>query len=324
MSIYQNAINSIQIGVEDYTANNPKRNISAIRNIIAGILLLYKEKLLRLSPAEHPELLIQQESKRISDGETVKYVLSNQESKNTVNAKTIRKRFEDYNVYVEWQRFNTAIMLRNDIEHYYTIESQDVIKEIIASSFVLINDFVTHELEEDPRVIFGRDTWQILLDANEVFLAEKKVCLDSLAQEDWEYDMVNDNLTHIRCEECSSSLVLLDENKIDDANYPDIPLKCRQCHHEFEFSSIIEEFVAKALYYESYTAIKDGGESPTDTCISCGMETYIIEEARCINCGYEMKYTECTVCNTSLSMQDQRNKGLCNYHQHLHEKAMAE
>lgn len=324
MSIYQNAINSIQIGVEDYTANNPERNISAIRNIIAGILLLYKEKLLRLSPAEHPELLIKQNTNRISEAGNVSFIASTRINNKTVNIGTIKDRFGDFDVKVEWDRFDSAVTLRNDIEHYYTKEPQGVIKEIIASSFVLINDFVTHELEEDPRVIFGRDTWQILLDANEVFLAEKKVCLDSLAQADWEYDMVNDNLTHIRCEKCSSSLVLLDENKIDDANYPDIPLKCRQCQHEFEFSSIIEEFVSKALYYEFYTAIKDGGEPPTDTCVSCGMDTYIIEEGCCINCKYEIEYMECTVCHTPLSLQEQINDGLCDYHQNRYETVMTE
>jgi hypothetical protein len=45
MSILQNAIDSIQVGVEDYNQEDERRNASAIRNIFAGILLLYKERL---------------------------------------------------------------------------------------------------------------------------------------------------------------------------------------------------------------------------------------------------------------------------------------
>ena len=60
MSIIQNAIDSIQIGVEDFQSVDDRRSVSAVRNIAAGILLLYKEKLCQLSPDDNKELLIKQ------------------------------------------------------------------------------------------------------------------------------------------------------------------------------------------------------------------------------------------------------------------------
>lgn len=51
-SIKNNAVLSIRLAVEDYKTGDPVRTISALRNITAGILLLYKEKLLRLSPPD--------------------------------------------------------------------------------------------------------------------------------------------------------------------------------------------------------------------------------------------------------------------------------
>ena len=45
MSILQNAIDSIIIGVEDYDNSDKKRLLSATRNIYAGVLLLLKSKL---------------------------------------------------------------------------------------------------------------------------------------------------------------------------------------------------------------------------------------------------------------------------------------
>jgi hypothetical protein len=49
-SLFDNAIQSIQIGIEDYEANEPKRALSAVRNFYAGTLLLAKEVLVRAVP----------------------------------------------------------------------------------------------------------------------------------------------------------------------------------------------------------------------------------------------------------------------------------
>ena len=56
--LFNNAIDSIKIGVEDYYSEDSRRSISAVRNIFAGFLLLYKTKLCDLSPDDRKELLI--------------------------------------------------------------------------------------------------------------------------------------------------------------------------------------------------------------------------------------------------------------------------
>ena len=50
ISLFANAIESIQIGVEDLLKNDDRRVLSAVRNVHAGVLLLCKEKLRQLSP----------------------------------------------------------------------------------------------------------------------------------------------------------------------------------------------------------------------------------------------------------------------------------
>ncbi len=52
MDLLANAIESIRLGVEDYEDGSHPRLLSALRNIHAGILLLYKEALRRLSPQD--------------------------------------------------------------------------------------------------------------------------------------------------------------------------------------------------------------------------------------------------------------------------------
>jgi hypothetical protein len=49
-TILKNAVQSIQIGLEDYRDTDARRLLSAVRNFQAGILLLCKEQLRRLSP----------------------------------------------------------------------------------------------------------------------------------------------------------------------------------------------------------------------------------------------------------------------------------
>ena len=44
-SLFSNAVASIRMGVEDFRQQDPDRDISAVRNFYAGVLLLAKEAL---------------------------------------------------------------------------------------------------------------------------------------------------------------------------------------------------------------------------------------------------------------------------------------
>jgi hypothetical protein len=54
-TLFDNAIESIQLGIEDYEANDAKRPLSAVRNFYAGVLLLAKEVLVRAAPNANPK-----------------------------------------------------------------------------------------------------------------------------------------------------------------------------------------------------------------------------------------------------------------------------
>jgi hypothetical protein len=45
MDLLNNAVESIQVGIEDYEAGTPARLRSCVRSIHAGVLLLFKERL---------------------------------------------------------------------------------------------------------------------------------------------------------------------------------------------------------------------------------------------------------------------------------------
>ncbi|MDF1835807.1 MAG: hypothetical protein P1U62_13140, partial [Alteraurantiacibacter sp. bin_em_oilr2.035] len=46
------------MGVEDFRQQDPDRDISAVRNFYAGVLLLAKEALIRAAPKADPALVI--------------------------------------------------------------------------------------------------------------------------------------------------------------------------------------------------------------------------------------------------------------------------
>jgi len=57
-NLLKNAITSLELGIDDYFSKKENRVFSSVRNLYAGILLMYKSKLLDLCPAGTDEVLI--------------------------------------------------------------------------------------------------------------------------------------------------------------------------------------------------------------------------------------------------------------------------
>ncbi len=315
MSIFQNAIDSIQVGIEDYNNSDDRRSVSAVRYISAGILLLYKEKLCQLSPEGNKELLIKQNIRPVQNDSGD--ICFEGKGRKTVDVQSIKERFNSLNVTVDWGRFDEINKLRNDLEHYYTVKSPDAVREIVAKSFLLIRDFLHDTLKLDPHETLGEEAWSTLLELSEVYSAEEKACKISLDALDWKYDSVAASLKHLRCNNCHSSLI---QAHYPDDIYPTINLKCKSCGDEFCFDDVVEQCIDDLLAGEAIVAVMDGGESPYDTCYECNRGTYIHSEECCVACGYEMEYTNCIRCEAPLGIEDQFNEGMCSYCQHLWEK----
>src|ERR1700692_2213685 len=133
-SILKNAVQSIQIGVEDFQSPDPRRALSATRNIMAGVLLLFKEKLRVMSPKDSDEALIKQNliPKYGPNGA----VVFKGEGKKTVDVQQIKDRFKSLDIVVDWSTFDKISKIRNNIEHYLVTESANAIKELVADSFL--------------------------------------------------------------------------------------------------------------------------------------------------------------------------------------------
>jgi len=319
MSIIENAIDSIQMGIEDYKNIDIRRNASAVRNISAGILLLYKEQLCRLSPEYDNELLIKQNIRPILDDEG--NIIFQGKNHKTVDVQSIKDRFKSLKISVDWARFDEINKLRNELEHYYTSVSSEVVREIIAKSFLLIRDFIVKYLDGDVKELLGEESWSTFLNVSDVYMAEEKDCIDSINTIDWKYETVKKSLINLNCDECYSSLIeVLYSNDI----YPNITLHCKVCDNTFNFHDTLEECIDHTLAKEAYIAATQGGEVPYDTCPQCDKDTFILSENCCVLCEYTMSYNNCTNCNDTLGLEDQLNEGLCDYCQYKYDKHMSE
>ena len=67
-NLFENAVQSLQLGIEDSQSNDPKRALSAVRHFYSGTLLLAKEILIREAPLADPDDILTSRYKPVPDG----------------------------------------------------------------------------------------------------------------------------------------------------------------------------------------------------------------------------------------------------------------
>nr|VFK51262.1 MAG: hypothetical protein BECKTC1821F_GA0114240_100118 [Candidatus Kentron sp. TC] len=308
MSIRKNAIDSIRIGMEDFHSEKEGRHISAVRNIVAGLLLLYKEKLRLLSPEGDPELLIKQYVLPKLDADGNLFFVGR--DRKTVDVQQIKKRFEGLNVHVDWKCFDDINKIRNDIEHYYTSESRDAIREALSKSLLLIRNFITKNLHEDPLELLGSECWNSLLKVAKVYKKEEKECKATLEAVDWKHEMQSKCIRDIRCSKCGSSLIRTDH----EGKYtPSMDFRCASCGNKFAAEDAMEACVAEYFWIDPYIAMKEDEEPRYGTCPNCQKETFILADDICLACESSRNYKECEGCGASLKLDEQDLGGFCTF-----------
>lgn len=290
-SIKNNAVLSIRLAVEDYKTGDPVRTISALRNITAGILLLYKEKLLRLSPPDSDEVLIKTKIlPKMHDGKLV-FVGS---GTHTVDTDQIEKRFESLGIKADWKRTKSIIKLRNDIEHYRSDQPPSVMREVIGTAFFIINEFCWNELDVAPYDLFGADVWEVFLE-EEKFLSALRASIDDANQQiQWIRPEMREVADHFTCTGCGSTLLRVNDSQV---HYESLVFQCLTCRHDNAFDDLIGNALNDAYYSECYFSFKDTGEYYLEDCDNCFNHSFIPSEGHCVVCGHK-PYEVCEVCES--------------------------
>lgn len=305
-SLLQNAADSIRLGVEDFESGEAARLISAARNLHAGVLLVYKEKLRRLSPEESEEVLLKQ--RIVPAWDTNGHLIFKGEGQKTVDIQDIKNRFKGLEIIIDTTRLDRVTKVRNEIEHYYTNSGTDAVRGIIAESFVLFRDFVRAELNEDPRQLIGEEAWEAMTSIKEVYDKERDECVKAIEDFEWTASELQEAALETTCKECGSSLI---EPK-NDRRRPDV--ECRSCGKVYFFEEFAERALAEGIDHHRH--IKDGGEAIVVICPNCSQETYHYELGMCVSCEESVDH-ECRMCGGTILPEELDDDNMCGYCRHV-------
>ncbi len=312
MDLVTNAIESIQVGVEDYQAGPRPRLLSAVRNVHAGILLLYKEALRRASPEGRNDVLMMAKivPSRDACGKVVFIGVGNK----TVDAQQIKERFEALGIETDWKRFERINKARNDVEHLYPRLDQKGLEGLISDSFLLVRDFIAKELHDDPLALLGEKTWQAMLGVTDVYQQEKEECQRLVNEANWPTPVLREGVLDLSCPACSGDLL----KPAEDSSH-EITLQCISCGEEQSPESYVPKALASALSGEAYIAMTDGGDPPIARCPECGERAFLTEEWRCVLCGAEPE-SKCARCGNSIPVEELDSSPFCGYCEYVMNK----
>jgi len=320
-SLFENAIASIRMGVEDFRQQDHDRDISAVRNFYAGLLLLAKEALIRAAPDADPHHVIGAKLKPVPDGQGG--IEMAQVGHSTIDFQQIGERAKDFGITLDHKALNALNTIRNDMEHHYTSESATAIRAAISKGFPVAASLF-RQIEEDPVALLG-EAWATMLETKELYDQELREARATLDKIKWHSPSITSEV--IKCGDCQSELVEQVEPDNESQNYAQ--LRCKTCGQVVDMGDAIEQAIEKAHGAETYVRYKEAFEDgPIYRCPACDRSTLLEGDDGCANCGEALDFTaECFRCGTDISIQDYLDgldEGLCSYCSHMKEKIMRE
>ena len=317
MSLLDNAVGAIQIAIEDYRSNDNRRVHAAIRNLHAGILLLCKVKLQRLSPDGSDEVLLKQMIMPHTEVDgSITWVGA---GKKTVDQQAIKERFKAIKVPLEWDKLDNIAKIRNNIEHYYFSGTPQQAKEAFADACIVIRQIIMDVLHEEPAKMLGADYWSELYENKLIFDRELKACRTSLAPITW-LEGAGDIPANIECPSCGSKLIC--QLDAQNANQHEAKFRCTVCAEIADTEELVVHVLGEVYGADMYLAAKDGGDDPIEPCPECGLETYVVGLGACAMCEFSVPdNANCSVCGGGLTAHDYyEHNGLCSYHAYVAER----
>ena len=135
-----------------------------------------------------------------------------------------------------------------------------------------------------PIAILGKKTWQILLEANKVFIDEHQRCMKSFHTVIFSSPTLARAIFLCTCPSCGSSLIMqLHEENADEHS---IQLLCSACGAVHGRDDIFEVAIMKEMEVDNYISFNEKGEMALHLCPECNRQSYIISESRCALCGF--------------------------------------
>jgi DNA-directed RNA polymerase subunit RPC12/RpoP len=313
--LFKNALASIQLGIEDYQSNDPRRSISAVRNFYAGVLLLGKQCLLGAVPDADPMEVLASKFVPVPDGHGG--VVHEPQGYRTIDLSELQQRFKHFGLNWPDGDVRSLQKLRNDFEHYHSAAPKDVIRQAIAACFPTIQGFFAI-LEIEP-VEALQEAWRVMLEESAFFKKQKEEADCTFGKIPWSGRLSNTG--GYECPSCGSSLIRQVRQDNDDP--ASIEGRCVACGKSLTAEETVGMIVAAEFGVDDYVSVKDGDEPVIHDCLECWNPTYVSngEINGCLLCGYEVD-GECARCMTPLDITNLSadNSSLCSYCGHVMSK----
>lgn len=285
--LLQNAVDSIQIGVEDYQSADPRRGMSAARNFFSGILLLAKRALVSAAPGSDPRLVLAARTRPVSDGsDGVKYVPVGSQ---TIDFSELGTRLKEFEIQVDQAALRDLNRIRNEIEHLYTDQPAQAVRAAISKAFPVVADLCRY-LEMPPGVLLG-GAWTAMIGVKEMYDAELIKCMETFREISLPSDLLSG--TDWTCPSCGSQLVRQDDP--ENSDHEQMQATCQACGGQADGAALVA-----CLVEEQYGVDGKDGET-VFSCPECRVDAYVAAAgiSRCAYCGNEMG--ECGLCGCGLT-----------------------
>ena len=231
--LLDNAVVSIELGVQDIGMSDQRRVLSATRNIYAGILLLCKHVLWDASPEGTEGFLIFSDLVPIRDGKNI--IVVPKKGSRTIDRARIKERFQALGLGLDWSPIDALAQIRNDIEHSFTTEPERM-EGILGSALSIVEQLIFEHVKKEPVDVFSSEAWTQMLKNDGVFDIQKVRCKESFENVNWPNDINPASIHGLLCSYCDSTLV----RQVDPKNtkYDAIKLRCMQCGKKLRATSV--------------------------------------------------------------------------------------
>ena len=327
----KNAVDSIQIGFEDYFLidQDNRRIVSSIRNLHAGILLFLKWIIKKRTPGNTDALIIKNHTLQI-DGENI---LAIAHGSKTIGRDEIIDRLKIVGISLEDNQkllLNKIGTIRNHIEHHFSNHPKQELEKSILAAFWFLKIFKeNYYIATSNQDFFGPVLYGKLISLEEHYGKQKALCYEKWVELDFNriqarlpgkiFD-ADFNKYHLDLEKIIRSKHIIAQAEIDlyevailffsSISCPNckselvkpighdfsskmiIKVQCTTCDDIFMLEDVIENYLEEYYAYEIMKAGAKGGIFALGRCPSCKLGTFLNFDDICIYCGNINPYPE--------------------------------
>lgn len=321
----ENAKLSIELGVEDYLngEKDPRRYVTAVRNLFCGLLLLYKSHLAHVSKDQGCFIVRGELDWEVVDGKIVERPLD--PNKKTLDVIGIEKAFKKLGVSIDYDAVERVKRYRNQTEHLFDSKATDmsVVMPCVIDCLKLVRDFMTSVMRMHPETFFDEKVLNVLVDNEGVVAKEREERMGLLDALSWPHSIARSLFARATCPHCHSEMLFpAAENAKSDVT--EVVFTCRCCSEQVTYETLMQ-YVTDDIWEGSVSSslssvssdLSNGIDVSLWECPECSSMSFDTEHNVCLICGHKGVCDRCAGEITDEDMPGYTETRLCNYCNHM-------